>query len=114
FMASIFRSVRFGASDAHGKANMVRFNFFENYKAFEKNETTGYYKINPVQMEKATEALSDLILTIQGNGDLKAAQKLIKEQGIISPDLQSDLDKLAKKGIPVDVVFRQGIDVLGL
>ncbi|MGB4848948.1 MAG: hypothetical protein WBP41_13580 [Saprospiraceae bacterium] len=114
FMASIFRSVRFGASDAHGKANMVRFNFFENYKAFDKDETTGFYKINPAQMEKATEALSDLILTIQGNGDLKAAEKLIKEQGIISPDLQSDLDKLAKKGIPVDVVFRQGIDVLGL
>ncbi|HZV68129.1 MAG TPA: hypothetical protein VFG10_01245 [Saprospiraceae bacterium] len=114
FMASIFRSVRFGASSAHGKANMIRFNFFENYKAFEKDENTGFYKVNPVEMEKATEALSDLILSIQGDGNLKAAEKLINEQGIISADLQSDLDKLAKKGIPVDVVFRQGIEVLGL
>jgi hypothetical protein len=114
FMASIFRSVRFGASSAHGKANMIRFNFFENFKAFEKDETTGFYKINPEQMEKATQALCDLILTIQGDGNIKAAEKLINEQGIISPDLQSDLDKLAKKGIPVDVVFRQGIEVLGL
>ncbi|MEO6131983.1 MAG: Zn-dependent hydrolase [Saprospiraceae bacterium] len=114
FMASIFRSVRFGASSAHGQANMIRFNFFEKFGAFEKDKTTGFYMVNQGQMAKATEALSDLILTIQGNGDFKAAEKLVKEQGVIALDLQSDLDKLAKKGIPIDVVFRQGIEVLGL
>jgi len=114
FMASVFRSVRFGASSAHGKANMIRFNFFENFGAFEKDETTGFYSINPEQMEKATTALTELILTVQGDGNFKEAETLINEQGVISADLQSDLDKLAKKGIPVDVVFKQGIDVLGL
>lgn len=114
FMASIFRSVRFGASSAHGQANMIRFNYFEKYGAFTKDPNTGFYKVNPDQMAKATAALSDLILTIQGDGNFKAAETLVKEQGIISPDLQTDLDKLAQKGIPVDVVFRQGIEVLGL
>jgi hypothetical protein len=114
FMASIFRSVRFGASDAHGKANMMRFNFFEKYGAFEKDKETGYYKINADKMEKATNALSELILTLQGDGNFKEVERILNEQGIIPPDLQTDLDKLTKKGIPVDVVFRQGIDVLGL
>lgn len=113
FMASIFRSVRFGASSAHGKANMIRFNFFKEKGAFTKNED-GTYKVNYDKMEEAMRQLSYLILTLQGNGDYDGVVKLVEEKGIISPDLQRDLDKLSKANIPVDVVFVQGIEVLGL
>jgi hypothetical protein len=58
--------------------------------------------------------LSNLILTLQGNGDKAAVEKLQKEKAIIKPDLQADLNKLQQKGIPVDVIFEQGVDVLGL
>ena len=113
FMAGIFRSVRFGASSAHGKANMIRFNFFKEKGAFTKNED-GTYKVNYDQMELAMAELSNLILTLQGNGDYEGVSKLVAEKGIISAELQSDLDKLSTANIPVDVIFEQGIEVLGL
>jgi len=107
FMAGIFRSVRFGASSAHGKANMIRFNFFKEKGAFTKNDD-GTYKVNYEKMEEAVRQLSYLILTLQGNGDYEGVVKLVQEKGIISADLQRDLDKLSKANIPVDVVFEQG------
>jgi hypothetical protein len=59
-------------------------------------------------------SLSELILTLQGNGDYDGVAKLVKEKGVITTQLQADLDGLTAKGIPVDVVYKQGIDVLGL
>lgn len=113
FMAGIFRSVRFGASSAHGKANMVRFNFFKEKGAFERNED-GTYKVDFEKMQSAMKELSNLILTLQGNGDYDGVAKLVDEKGMISPELQADLDRLGDANIPVDVIFEQGLDVLGL
>ena len=114
FMAGIFRSVRFGASSAHGKANMIRFNYFKEAGAFSKNEETGRYTVNFDKFEEATQNLSKLILTIQGDGDYAGCKELVDAMGIIGGDLQADLDRLGELGIPVDIVFEQGLDVLGL
>lgn len=76
FMAGIFRSVRFGASSAHGKANMIRFNFFKEKEAFTKTEK-GTYKVNFAKMETAMKELSELILTLQGNGDYRCFRQFI-------------------------------------
>jgi len=113
FMASIFRSIRFGAADAHGIANMIRFNFFKEKGAFTRNED-GTYKVNYDKMNTAIKELSDLLLTLQGDGNYQGVVKLTKEKGMITPQLQQDLDKLSKANIPVDVVFEQGASVLGL
>lgn len=113
FMAGIFRSVRFGASSAHGKANMVCFSFFKEKEAFTRNED-GTYKVNFDKMQVAMEDLSNLILTLQGNGDYEGVANLVAEKGMISPELQSDLDRLENANIPVDVIFEQGKEVLGL
>ncbi len=113
FLAGIFRSVRFGASSAHGKANMIRFNFFAQQGAFTKDED-GYYSVNMEKMGSAVEALSRLILTYQGDGDYDGVAKLVNEMGIIKPELASDLAKLEAANIPVDITFKQGKDVLGL
>jgi len=114
FLAGIFRSVRFGASSAHGKANMIRFNFFKEMEAFERDDTSGTYKVNFENMEKAITALSEKILIMQGNGDFEEAEKLVKEMGVIPADLQDDLDRLEKANIPVDIVFEQGLEFLDL
>jgi hypothetical protein len=113
FMAGIIRSVRFGSADAHGTANMLAFNFFEEKGAFEKTGS-GHYKVNYEKLRTAMNDLSNLILTLQGNGDKKAVEELKKQKGIIKPDLQVDLNSLKEKGIPVDIIFEQGVDVLGL
>lgn len=114
FMAGIFRSVRFGASSAHGKANMIRFNYFKEKGAFEKNETTGTYRVDFEKLAAATQSLSELILRLQGDGDYDGVAQLVAEKGIIPNALQKDLDNLAELGIPVDIIFEQGLSALGL
>ncbi|KZN63565.1 dipeptidyl-peptidase 3 family protein [Pseudoalteromonas luteoviolacea] len=113
FMAGIFRSVRFGASSAHGKANMIRFNFFKQEGAFSKN-AQGLYQVDMEKMGAAMAKLSNLILTLQGDGDYQKVDQLIATHGDIKAELQADLTKLAQANIPVDVTFKQGKAVLGL
>jgi hypothetical protein len=114
FLAGIFRSVRFGASSAHGKANMIRFNFFNQAGAFSRDDESGTYRVNLAEFEQAVKDLSSRLLTLQGNGDYDAVDAFVAEMGNVSPQLQADLDRLASANIPVDIVFEQGTEVLGL
>ncbi|WEN15940.1 Zn-dependent hydrolase [Rhodanobacter sp. AS-Z3] len=114
FLAGILRSVRFGASDAHAKANMVRFNFFKQQGAFSRDETTGRYRVDFDKMTAAMNALSAKLLTIQGDGDYAAAKQLTDQMGNVDAQLAGDLKRLDQAHIPVDVRFEQGLDVLGL
>ncbi|NLA76069.1 MAG: Zn-dependent hydrolase [Deltaproteobacteria bacterium] len=108
FMAGIFRSVRFGAASAHGKANMIRFYYFNEMGAFERDAASGNYKVNFEKMKAAMLGLSEMVLKIQGDGDYEAARKLIEEKGFIREELQKDLDRIEAAGIPRDIVFGQG------
>jgi hypothetical protein len=114
FMAGIFRSIRFGASSAHGRANMVRFNFFAERGAFVRDSETGTYSVDFDRMGEAMTALSELLLTLQGTGDYEATAALMDEKGLIGAGLQSDLDRLTRADIPVDIEFTQGLRELGL
>lgn len=114
FMAGLFRSVRFGAASAHGKSNMMRFYYFQETGAFTRDETTGTYRVDYEKMKKAMFDLSDKILKIQGDGDYQTASAWIKESGYIREALQKDLDRIGQAGIPRDIVFEQGAEVLGL
>lgn len=111
FMAGIFRSVRFGAASSHGKANMIRFNYFLERGAFTKLDN-GTYHIDMAKMQEASIELTQLILKIQGDGDYDAAKDLVKQKGSINADLQKDLDKIDAAGIPIDIIFNQGIGQL--
>jgi hypothetical protein len=113
FMASIFRSIRFGTSSAHGKANMIRFNFFKDQGVFVRS-TAGTYKINYDKMEDAMNALSAKIIQLQATGDYDAVASMVASETVIKADLEADLARLSDLGIPVDVVFEQGVEVLGL
>ncbi len=114
FLAGIFRSVRFGASSAHGKSNMIQFNYFLENGAFNYDKTTGLYSVNLEKMKKAVADLSGLIIKIQGDGDYQKANDLIASKGFMPKQLISALDRVAKAGIPRDIVFEQGPEVLGL
>jgi hypothetical protein len=114
FMAGIFRSIRFGAASAHGKANMVRFNFFKEQGAFVRDPETGTYSVDADRMTAAMTELSRVLLTLQGDGDYDGARELTETMGVIGDQLQADLDRLTTAGIPVDITFRQGLAQLGL
>lgn len=113
FVDSMLRSVRFGASDAHARANMVRFNYFLEKGAITR-DADGRYRVDAGHMREAISSLSRRILTIQGNGDYAAAKKMTATLGVIGPQLGSDLKRLDAADIPVDITFKQGLDVLGL
>ena len=112
FLVGIFRSVRFGATSAHGRANMVRFNFFKEAGAFSRDPVTGTYRVDFEAMSRAVDDLSELILTLQGDGDYEGVDDLMRRQGLVPPDLRTDLDRLDDLGIPRDIVFEQGTSVL--
>ena len=111
FMAGIFRSVRFGATEAHGKANMLTFNYFQQEGAFTRNEE-GLYAIDFEKMKVAVEKLAGEMLVHQGNGDYEATKAWLNEYGTVKGELQGDLDRINKAGIPVDIYFKMGADVL--
>lgn len=106
FLASLFRSIRFGAASSHGRANVVAFNFLQNMGAFTR-EPSGSYRVNMAKMREGADALSQRILTIQGDGDYEGAGRLYEELGKIGPVLAADLARLEAKAIPVDIVYDQ-------
>jgi len=111
FMAGIFRSVRFGAASAHGKANMLTFNYFQNEGAFVRNDE-GRYAIDFEKMKVAVEKLAGDILKHQGNGDYEVTKAWLGENCVIRPELQVDLDCVNALGIPVDIYYNMGPQVL--
>lgn len=113
FFAGIFRSSRFGAASAHGKANMLSLKYFADNGAFVYQDN-GFYKVNLEEMKKAVESLVGKILTVQGDGDYNTAKAWVEGDGVMTESLHRDLDRVNAAGIPVDIVFKQGKEVLGL
>lgn len=100
FLASSFRSLRFGLSDAHGKGMAVQFNYLTDKGAFVQHEDGTF----SVDMKKIKSAVADLdhdLLTIEAQGDYQAAKKMLDELGIIRPAVKRALDGL--QGIPTDI-----------
>ncbi len=114
FLAGIFRSVRFGASSAHGRANMIRFNYFSNAGAFSRDPSTGTYRVNVAKFEQAVKDLSHDLLVLQGDGDYDKVAAFVAQMGKVEPQLQADLNRLDAINIPVDIVYQQGRLILGL
>jgi len=114
FVAGIFRSVRFGAADAHGTANMVCFNYLQEKGAFTRNPVNGTYKVDFDKMTEAMNSLAKDIIVLQGNGDYAGVVKLFNEKGLIKDELKADLKKISEASIPKDLIFNQGPKLLGL
>jgi hypothetical protein len=113
YMAGLIRSVRFGAAEAHGKANMMCFNFFEDKGAFSRN-TDGTFKVDFAKTRQAMNDWGAFILKIEGDGDYTAAVKYLNENGKVREELRNGIEKLKSANIPKDVVFDQGVKAIGL
>ena len=114
FLASIFRSVRFGTTDAHGRANLMQLNFLEEKGVFSYDAESETYKVDSERMKSAIRDLAGVILKFQGDGDYDGLGEFNAKYQVVTSVLEANLERLAREGIPVDVVFEQGLDVLGL
>jgi hypothetical protein len=113
FLAGIFRSIRFGAASAHGQANAAELSYLEEHGAFTRDSASGRYRVDFPRMRAAVDSMATRILRYQGDGDYEGVARFMRERTTISPELQHDLDRLGSRGIPVDIVFQQGVDVVG-
>jgi hypothetical protein len=112
YLAGLFRSVRFGAASAHGRANLAEFTFFKEQGAFSRDSTSGTYRVDFAKMQAAVDAFSTKVLTLQGNGDYAGVEAFLPKAGQMDPQLKRDLEGLASADIPTDIVFKQGMEVL--
>jgi hypothetical protein len=112
YLAGLFRSVRFGAASAHGRANLAEFTFFKEQGAFSRDSTSGTYRVDLAKMQAAVDAFSRKVLTLQGDGDYAGVEAFLPKADQMDPQLKRDLEGLASADIPTDIVFKQGMDVL--
>lgn len=104
YIASTFRSIRFGSSEDHARGNIIQFNFLRNRGGITYDDKTGRYGLDIVKFREGVRALSELLLTIQGRGEYEAARQLIDTQGKLDERTETALKRLAT--IPVDIEFR--------
>ena len=115
FLASIFRSVRFGAGDAHGRANAAQLSYFEEHGAFARDRRPGATGWTFPKMRAAVDSLGGLDSPAsRATATTTAVKRFMAERGKLTPTVTADLARLGGKGIPVDMVFEQGPGVLGL
>jgi hypothetical protein len=100
FLASSFRSIRFGISEAHGRGNALQLNFLLDYGAIavEKN---GTFSVNQTKVRDGIIALTRDLLTLEAEGDYSKAKDLLSRLGVVRPEIQKALERL--KEIPVDI-----------
>ena len=108
FLASLFRSMRFSAADAHGRANIAAFNYLQQLGAFTRDSATGRYRVDFAKFPAASDSLAARILRYQGDGDYAGVGRFQDDYGKVTKQTQGDLDRLAALRIPVDVIFDQG------
>jgi hypothetical protein len=101
FLASIFRSVRFGINEAHGKGVALQFNYLSDEGAFLYDAARGAYSVNFARINDAVAKLTGEIMTIQAEGNYDRAKQLLDRYGVVRPEMQKVLDKLAD--VPVDI-----------
>ncbi|MDT4966599.1 MAG: hypothetical protein QOJ64_1336 [Acidobacteriota bacterium] len=101
FLASAFRSVRFGITEAHGKGIAMQFNYLEDQGAIDFNQKTGRWSINRGKIKEAVRKLTHDIMTIQAEGSYTKAKEMLDKYGIIRPQMQKALG--AMTDIPVDI-----------
>ena len=101
FLASVFRSVRFGITEAHGKGVALQFNYLMDEGAIKANEAAGTFSIDPARIKDGVRKLTGEILTIQAEGDYAKAKAMLEKYAVIRPVLQKALDRLGT--VPVDI-----------
>jgi hypothetical protein len=101
FLAGIFRSLRFGSEDAHGRGMALQCNYMWDEGGIQYNETIGTFKVNVEKMKDAVKKLTGEIMTIQAEGSYEKAKALLDRFASIRPPMQRTIEKLSS--IPVDI-----------
>ncbi len=100
FLASMFRSIRFGVDEAHGKGIALQLNHFLDTGAVKVNPD-GTFAVVPERIKESVVSLTKQLMELQGRGDKAAAEALLAKLGVVRPQVQKVLERL--KNVPVDI-----------
>ena len=101
YLASMFRSVRFGITEAHGRGVAMQFNYLTDEGAIKFNEAKGTFSIDHSKIKESVTKVTRELLTLQAEGSYDKAKSLLDKFAVIRPPMQQALDKL--KDVPVDI-----------
>ena len=104
YLASMFRSLRFGLADAHGKGMAIQFNYLMDKGAFTE-QADGTYALDVARFKQGVADLDHDLLTVEAEGDYAAARKMYDELGVIRPQLKKSFTRLESIPTDVDLVF---------
>jgi hypothetical protein len=105
YVAGIFRTLRFGAAEAHGAAEMMEFNFLSQEKAIVSDKASGRYVVDEAKMPAALAKLAKELLEIEAAGDRNRAENWFKKHGTMPPELKTALQAVQDSPVDVDPVF---------
>jgi hypothetical protein len=112
FLASTFRSIRFGVSEAHGKGIAVQLNSLLDSRGFVAN-SDGTLQVNPDRIKEGVTGLTRDIMTIQAEGDYAKAKALGDRLGVVRPEIQRILEKLSAVPVDIEPRFTTAIQLAG-
>lgn len=101
YLAGIFRSIRFGVSEAHGRANMIQYNYLKQFGAFTYNAATGKFVVNSKKFDEGIKNLAHDLLMLEAHGNYAKAKAFITSYADVPPEVKEALEKMTN--IPVDV-----------
>ena len=104
-VAGIFRTVRFGVAEAHGRAEIMEFNFFSERGAISRDVASGRYAIDFSRMPDAVAALAKELLDEEATGDRARAEAWFTKYGSVPPDLAKSLEAASDVPVDVDPIF---------
>jgi len=104
YVGGIFRTVRFGAAEAHSQAELMEFNYLSERGAIQR-ESSGRYSIDYARMPQVLADLAKELLEIEATGDRERAERWFKKYTVMTPELQSSLKSAANTPVDIDPVF---------
>ncbi|HEX5412510.1 MAG TPA: Zn-dependent hydrolase [Terriglobia bacterium] len=105
YVGGIFRTVRYGVGEAHGKAEIMEFNYLSEQNAITWNDQNGKYRIDYLRIPGALAKLARELLEIENTGDRARAEAWFKRYGSMPQTLQSALAKTSDVPVDIDPVF---------
>ena len=105
YLASMFRSVRFGINEAHGRGVAMQFNYFTDEGGLKYDERTGKFSVDESKIQDAVRKLTTELLTIEAEGSYEKAAAILDKYAVVRPPMKSALDKLKKVPVDIEPVF---------
>ncbi|HMG33118.1 MAG TPA: hypothetical protein VKM94_04200 [Blastocatellia bacterium] len=105
YLASSFRSVRFGLNEAHGKGQALQFNYLLDEGGIKYDEPSGTFAVDESRIKDAVRKLTSAILTLEAEGSYDKAKAMLDKYGVIRPVMQKALDNLGSVPIDIEPIF---------